>query len=798
MNLHARFALRSVLLFSTALAGVLPAGFALAQTEVADNGAPWGQTETVIVTAEKTVRSSLVLSGDETQKLLPGINPLKAIETLPGVVFATADPWGNNEQNESLVVHGFTLQQLGFTMDGVPLGDQQYGNYNGLSVSRALTSENVSRVQFQSGAGSLGVASTSNLGGAIETFSLDPSSERGALANETVGSYYTSRTFLRLESGDLGDGNAGYLSFLHQDQRAWDFDGHQRGNQINVKAVHEDSHGKLTGYFDWQDKDEPNEDSVNYGTAQTKGVNYFPYTRPFLFPNYTYALTYVNASGAPPAQFGANFSNYFSAAQRIDVLGYVNYDWFLTSDITWSNQVYYHYDQGRGIVAAPVNQAGLPSLFAIYFPGQNLVNVFGGLGYQVRTTEYLINRGGERSTLTWQLGDHNIEAGIWYEHDESSTARDWYPFSPANNDLTPYEHPGNPAFIQYYYRFKVDDLQLHLQDEWHILPDLRLQAGIKSSLQNASDALPVQQKNNPATPLNLQVNYPIGRIVSDAWFLPQVGAVWDFTAEDQLFANAQKNMRQIVAYGPESGYYATSPWSLGTQAAFNQFKASAHPETSWTYELGVRSTRQVDFGPLTAIEGQINYYLVNFQHRFLNVAPYNPGFNPPPAVIANVGSVTTNGVDLAATLHFGDHFQFYDAISYNKSTYNDDYHNGATLVATAGKVVPLTPDWLDKFVFSTNFGPFEAQLSGDYIGQRYVTYTNDLHVNPTFKLAAEASYTFEIPDGWYLHRFKLSGNVTNLGNTRGVETPAVTGASGGYAAFPIAPRMWFVTASATF
>ena len=37
-------------------------------------------------------------------------------------------------------------------------------------------------------------------------------------------------------------------------------------------------------------------------------------------------------------------------------------------DITWSNQVYYHHNTGRGIVAGPVNQAGLPGLFAIYFP----------------------------------------------------------------------------------------------------------------------------------------------------------------------------------------------------------------------------------------------------------------------------------------------------------------------------------------------------------------------------------------------------------------------------------------------
>src|SRR6202012_393656 len=154
-----------------------------------------------------------VLVNVEAQKLLPGISPLKAIETLPGVVYETADPWGNNEQNESLFVHGFSTQQLGYTLDGVPRGDQQYGNYNGLSVSRAVSSENVGRVNLSSGAGSLGVASTSNLGGAIDTFSRDPSQSREFNVRQTVGSYETTRTFVRADSGDLGDGNSGYVSY---------------------------------------------------------------------------------------------------------------------------------------------------------------------------------------------------------------------------------------------------------------------------------------------------------------------------------------------------------------------------------------------------------------------------------------------------------------------------------------------------------------------------------------------------------------------------------------------------------
>ena len=159
---------------------------------------PAGSIATVEISTRKT-RSSVALSGAEIQKVLPGVNPLKALQALPGVSFQTADPWGNNEQNLSLFVHGFGGSQLGYTMDGVPLGDQQYGNYNGLAPQRAVTSENVRSVVLATGAGDLGTASTSNLGGTIETYSLDPSSRRNINLQQTLGSHDASRSFVRFD-----------------------------------------------------------------------------------------------------------------------------------------------------------------------------------------------------------------------------------------------------------------------------------------------------------------------------------------------------------------------------------------------------------------------------------------------------------------------------------------------------------------------------------------------------------------------------------------------------------------------
>jgi iron complex outermembrane receptor protein len=751
--------------------------------------------EEIVVTATRTTRSAVQLGAVEIQKILPGVSPLKAIQTLPGVVFETADPWGNNEQNETLYVHGFSLQQLGFTFDGVPLGDQQYGNYNGLSPSRAITSENVSRVILSSGAGDLGTPSTSNLGGTIETYSIDPSHTRGGMIAETLGSYDTTRTFLRLETGDFGGGNSAYISYLHQDQRAWDFDGHQRGDQANLKYVHDDARGKLTLYADYSNKVEPNEDSIVHDAADPNP----PYTRPFIYPNIQGCLTDLLPSGAPKAPPGSpnNFSNCFSAAQRQDDLAYAKYDFKVAPGAVWSTQAYYHYDYGRGIVAGAVDQAGLPGLFNTYYPGQNLDQVFGGSGYAVRTTEYLISRGGVISNVDWTLGSHEIQGGLWYEHNHSTATRVWYPFSASSTDLSPYDTPTNYNFIQYKSVIDNNVVQLHLQDQWRIRPDLLMQAGFKSSLQFADGYFPINQENLPSVVgTNSYVHYPSGEIDTRKWFLPQVGAVWDATAHEQVFANIQNNLRQFITYGASG----PSPWSLATQTAFDLFKSTVKPETSWTYEVGLRTHREFDLGLFTGFEGQVNYYHVDFSNRLLQISPTPVILSlvSGPSILANVGSVTTNGVDVAATLHFGSHFAFYDAFSYMKSVYQDDYTTGTTVVPTAGKEVPGDPSWMNKFVASVTFGDFEGQVIGDYVGQRYATYTNDLFVPGYFLTSLEVSYKLPVPANPYVEGARLSLNVTNLGDIKGASTLVVGAASGTYNTYPIPPRQFFVTLSAKF
>ena len=853
-----RMALAAAALLSAASALAAPdtAPAAPAAEAPADAGEEADGGGQIIVTGRQT-RSAVTLEGPEIQKILPGVSPLKAIQTLPGVLYITADPWGNNEQNAQIFVHGFVGNQLGYTMDGIPLGDQSYGNYNGLSPQRAVISENVARVIVSTGAGDLATPSNSNLGGTIETFSTDPRAEFGVSAAQTFGSYSASRTYVRIDSGAFGgDGaNSAYLSGTRQRARAWDFNGKQGGYQANAKFVHDDAMGKLSLYFDYNDFTQPNEDATVFFRPSAGGVAtpvqlYTPYTKPFFYPDFsTYRTAYLSAFGNSPATEGSNYRNYYSDAQRTDYLGYIRYDAHLSSKIDWTNTVYYHHNDGAGVVAGPLGQSittAQPYLDPAYASlpancrfggnangirpaactaltdaqaaaaGAALVAASGGSGLITRTTEYRIDREGLISALNIDLGAHQIELGGWFEHNSTTQWRRWYGVDVKNpNSSTPYIRPLDvepPLFTQYQGEARIRQLQLHVQDTWQVFEPLIVQAGFKTSAQWADGKFPVQPKVGSLS--GLTDGLPQGKINTKRWFLPAIGVNYDLNGHERLYANAQKNLRQYQAYLAGGG----GPWFTGSQAAFDAFAQQGKPESSWTYEAGLRSNRT--FGNGMGLQAQINYYHVVFNNRLLAIST-NPGgiagsgITGGTSILVNVGDVRTDGVDAAFTLRFGRGLSLYNATSYNLSKYRSDYSSTATgigaatgtciggflvtggVVPTCGKQLPGEPKWMNKTVATATIGPVEAQFIGDYVGRRFTTFSNDAAV-PSYFLGSLRVAVQIPPEFIHLKKAELALNVTNLFDKTGWSTISIGSATNSFSAYPIPPRQYFGTLSIGF
>lgn len=249
-----RFTIAS-LLASTILAAT-PA-FAQDAAPAADAAAAEGE---IVVFGRGETRQVQEIQAKDILTLTPGTNALKAIEKLPSVNFQSADPFGNYEWSQRVTIRSFNQNQLGFTFDGIPLGDMSYGNHNGLHITRAISSENIGSVRVSQGAGSLGTQSTGNLGGTVETFSADPADylsggSLGAQGNLTYGSNETWRAFGRLALGTR-DGIRGYVSYGYGSTDKYKGTGTQDQHMGNAKVVIPVGEAAVDGWLSYSDRRE--------------------------------------------------------------------------------------------------------------------------------------------------------------------------------------------------------------------------------------------------------------------------------------------------------------------------------------------------------------------------------------------------------------------------------------------------------------------------------------------------------------------------------------------------------------
>ena len=196
-------------------------------------------------------------------QLPPGTSVQKSLNILPGVSAQSIDALGVNEQSLTLQVRGFSTTHLGYTLDGMPLGDGAYNNYNGLTISRALISENLGRADLATGIAGLSIASTSNLGGAVIYTSSAPKQDFGIVGSQTFGTNDSRRSFVRLDTGDIS-GCSAYLSGQYTEQDLFVNQAAYKtsyGKQINGKAEYAFDRGKITAFMDLSrtnQSDDPN------------------------------------------------------------------------------------------------------------------------------------------------------------------------------------------------------------------------------------------------------------------------------------------------------------------------------------------------------------------------------------------------------------------------------------------------------------------------------------------------------------------------------------------------------------
>lgn len=238
----------------------------------------------IVVFGKGETRQVQEVTAKELLILAPGTSPLKAIEKLPSVNFQSADPFGTYEWSSRVSIRGFNQNQLGYTLDGIPLGDSTYGNNNGLHIGRAIISENIGVTRVSQGSGSIGTQATNNLGGTLEFFSADVSDGFGADANLTYGSENTMRAFGRVNFGEAG-GTRGFISAVYHTADKWKGGGEQKNMQVNAKAIIPVGEAEFDAYFAYSDRAEQ-----DYQDLSLEMINRLGYSHDNYFPDYAKAI----------------------------------------------------------------------------------------------------------------------------------------------------------------------------------------------------------------------------------------------------------------------------------------------------------------------------------------------------------------------------------------------------------------------------------------------------------------------------------------------------------------------------
>jgi iron complex outermembrane receptor protein len=756
---------RGCLSFSFVLFVLFSAALAVAQgpsNEAPSETAPEPMittTETVVVTAPGEFRVEQEMLAPSLIEQAPGTSPIKSIAQLPSVNFQAADPYGAYEWAVRISVRGFNQNQLGFTLDDIPLGDMSYGNWNGLHISRAIIDENVGRIVLSQGTGALETASTSNLGGTLQFYSADPSDTRSFHVSQAFGSFSAARTFARFESGLLPGHSKFYLTGAYQLSDKWRGHGQLGQNywQLNGKFIHYvGSKGVLSVFANVGDRREVDYQDVNKIWTKKLGYSWDNFGN---WEQSIQAAWACDGVGSYPAPVNVLASNedpcdagyYGGAGLRKDTIGGVSYKQAITDHVTLKVTGYGHHNDGRGLWFTPY----LPTYQNIYVSTDPSTIVS---PISLRTSEYGINRAGFLASLAYENGRNKVEGGIWFEGEKWNLARRFYATSATSPLHSLYSFPSNPFYTQWEYVFNSTVYDVHLQDVFKVNDKLSISGGFKSEETTTDGQLSKTFQSSPAFTAGA---YAEGELTSGKPFLPQFGANYKLNKNNEIFGDAAYNVR---SYQPGGYGFGNSPWGT-TQAAFDTLHSTLKPETSWTEEVGFRSSSKL-------YSAQASYFHVNFSNRLLAFAS-GKGIQGNPSLLNNVGGVTTNGIDGALTLHLGSQFTLYNGATWNKSTFDKNVtkadgtclYNDASgnCMSIKGKIMVDTPEGLYKTSLGWNKSGAFANLGADYLSTRYFTYTNDGSVGGRFLAEFGAGYKREELGAF--KELKAQLNVYNLMNS---------------------------------
>ncbi|MCH9691519.1 MAG: TonB-dependent receptor [Gammaproteobacteria bacterium] len=708
-----KYTINSLAIISGLSVSVTPLYAAEADLTVSD-------IEEVTVMGRGSIRSTQALPIDVIEAFSPATVALSMIDRLPGVSVANADAYGGDDDNSSLTIRGFDRDQIGFTVNGIPLGSSSYAG--GTKPNRFLDTENIQSIKVNQGASSAGSPSTQALAGSVSYTSRGPEEESGTELSMTGGSDHLKRLFMRGDTGAILGGNTyAYASYSNTTYDHWMNKGADAGFarqhwELALEQVFGDGNA-LSLLYTHNDRDANNNKSVSVETWEELGKKddgiHGPWTN----------NTDSNLGGI----IGNNAEGW--GDPREDDMFSMSADLNLSDSTTVQLTSYNHTQQGMGYWP----WAGSYDTKNPYAPtvGKETISINPDSTTNLATM-FISNYDNDRLGLTMHfltdLGGHELSYGGWYENQDRRYFRTYHTV------IDPAAGPDWSSTVLWYEsddRYSTKTQMAYIKDKFGVIED-QLELSLALTVQKAD----IDYRNARFGGSN---NYN-----GDYTFAPAVGALYNFSDSTEFFASVTRNFKNVV------------------DEQVKNTVEGVDTEVADSLDFGMRY--QNDSVNLSA-----TVYNIVFDNKITQVS-----YSVPPedsgnraydqdSFFVNSGEQKSQGLEVAADFILTESFDLYLSASYSAGSMvvvdNATTNNRGQIESIGYRTIDN--DQVSAFAeLSFHSGPFDAAINVSREDERPGFADGDTPAPAYMLVGVNAAYELENP-GNFFKQVRFSLNIHN-------------------------------------
>jgi len=613
---------------------------------------PTRQTNETVYTGTEITRKGLEAQGSKASMSI-----YEAIDILPGVVVEGSDSFGLAAEQRYIRIRGVRGYFGALTVEGIP-------NYGGNPMGPRdyiYDMENLNSIAVYNGAvpADLGTGVGAR-GGAIELRPMWPLEEFTVDFRQGIGEYGYTRSFLRIDSGELLSWNTAIsASYSYAETEKWRGPGHV-GPRNNVSFMLSQPMGNLGVIRLW----------YNYNCMKQHLYRPLTYAEvEDLHGNYhnDYNDELVGINSVDIDYYGYNRGEY------------ANHDVFMVIPVTLSDSFILTLKPYYSKEDADIS-GGLPSM--------------GGV---IRERERDIERYGIISQLDWDSSWVTASLGYWYESSDMVIRAEMY-------------EPGSYEFRGYGMYLKNDGNGIVNSPFFKLAGKygrFRWQGGVKYF--HYTDPAGQGYVSSPPSYESVEAEdlYREENVYDE--FLPTAGISYRISDSIEFYSSYGRNQIRPYAYMPLINLYNQQRAKF--QAAgitLNELFDGYDMEISDNYEVGSRFEKGMLEIAAAVFYSEQNNLLTKVYDPRVDLDYYQ-----------NVGDATGYGVEMGINAYLEDYATFFLNTTYTSLTYDDDLtYQGTTLDTEDNQVVDV-PEWtLKSGVIFTRKG-FQIVLKERYVGERY-------------------------------------------------------------------------------